>query len=153
MAVSTDSVRTFLFLEARLLDERRHREWMALLAPTAEIRIRLVGHDAPVSTFTMEGFETRLRRLETGHAWSENPPPASVRQISNIEPEAPGSDLAAVVHSNFQLHLIYADGQQGVLVGRRRDRLVTQDGGFRLAERDIMLPYTVLPVRSLPSFL
>jgi 3-phenylpropionate/cinnamic acid dioxygenase small subunit len=78
-------VTTWLYWEAELLDQRRFREWLSLLAD--EVRYRM-----PVTVTTMRrtdhvslggmahfdedrySLEKRVERLEGDHAWTEDPP-------------------------------------------------------------------------------
>ena len=99
------SVQQFLFREARLLDERRFDEWLALFSddcfywmPTRFNRLR-DGIDetwqVDKETEGLDGlayFEDnkqilrrRVERLKTGMAWAEDPPSRTRHFVSNIE--------------------------------------------------------------------
>jgi 3-phenylpropionate/cinnamic acid dioxygenase small subunit len=155
----------FLFLEAELLDDRRHREWLALLTP--DVRYR-----APVRITTAHSLEgsaladmahfdedhysltKRVERLETEHAWAEDPPSRTRRHISNVrcwEGDAPGEIL---VRSSLLLFRSRGDVQPPDLLSARRTDLLRDEGdGLRLARREILLDESVLRTQNLAVFL
>ena len=84
-------VEQFLYAEAALLDARRYRDWLALLADDVHywMPIRRTMTSAELDReFTRLGdmayfdddremLEMRVRKLEAGSAWSEDPPSRS----------------------------------------------------------------------------
>src|SRR5215470_5714390 len=115
----THNVEQFLYREARLLDERRFREWLALL--TDDLRYWMAGRSNPypqvskalvilepdryseadvprddelaIFDETKATLVQRIARLETGMAWAEDPPSRTRHLLSNIEVE-PGATAA-----------------------------------------------------------
>lgn len=103
-----DAVTRLLYLEARLLDQRRLREWLALFANDgaywipADIDIR-----DPRTTVSWEfndrrRLEERIERLETSRAYSQMPPTRTVHALSNIEVMTAESASVNVL-CNFQI--------------------------------------------------
>jgi PAH dioxygenase small subunit len=105
------SVERFLHLEAELLDDRRHRDWLALLADD-------IVYQAPVRTSRRSdgrvderhmywfddnraSLELRVRRMETDVNWAEEPPSRTRRLVTNVRIRGgPGPDLV-LVRSNL----------------------------------------------------
>lgn len=102
-------VEQFLFLEARLLDERRFAQWLALWSPEGMYWIpREHGQASPCDHISIAWEDAMLREVRVGrllHArnWSQLPPTRTARLIGNvmIDGETAAGDL--VVHSSFQL--------------------------------------------------
>src|ERR1700730_2891660 len=122
----------FLYREARLLDERRFREWLELF--TDDVRYWMPGrstrypkvskaivifdpdrdregglsreNELSILDETKETLGRRIARLETGMAWAEDPPSRTRHLLSNIEVE-PG-DMASElkVYANFLVYRI-----------------------------------------------
>jgi 3-phenylpropionate/cinnamic acid dioxygenase small subunit len=95
-------VQQFLFREARLLDERRFKEWVDLFTDDvlywAPILTNRVGRDARLevqkfgeSAHFEDGkasLANRVKRFDTGMAWAEVPPSRTRHLISNVEVES-----------------------------------------------------------------
>src|ERR1700735_2847092 len=93
-------VAEFLYAEAELLDERRHDEWLALL--TDDIRYwmpmrRNVKSGEGEREFTREGRDIswfdegketltrRVRQIQTGIHWAEEPQSRIAHLVSNVQ--------------------------------------------------------------------
>jgi phthalate 3,4-dioxygenase beta subunit len=158
-------VATWLAWEAQLLDERRLREWLLLLAD--DIRYRM-----PVTVTTARGSDARpegamdhfdedryslgkrVERLEGDHAWTEDPPSRARRFVSNVQ-VAPidGSDVVEA-RSYVLLSRSRGDDRPADLVSAgRTDVLRRVDGGWILARRDIVIDEAVLRTQNLALFL
>src|SRR5262249_30104226 len=120
-------VEQFLYREARMLDERRFRAWLALLTddvpywmagarkPYPQVSKALgildpdryseedVTRDDELAIFdeTKETLVQRIARLETGMAWAEDPPSRTRHLLSNIEVEPGDTASELKVFSNF----------------------------------------------------
>ncbi|MEX0807307.1 MAG: aromatic-ring-hydroxylating dioxygenase subunit beta [Dongiaceae bacterium] len=95
-----------LFLEARLLDNRRYRQWLELLAPDYAYWIP---HSADLDDPRAESgvnFDDRRRMIdrialiETGSLHAQIPPSRATRIITNIEAWRDGADRL-LVRSNL----------------------------------------------------
>jgi benzoate/toluate 1,2-dioxygenase subunit beta len=86
----------FLFKEARLLDTNNWREWQTLFTSDAiywvpssvedydpELHISII-YDGPAA------LNDRLARLESGRAYSQDPPSRTVHHFSNVSVERQG---------------------------------------------------------------
>ena len=170
-------VEQFLYREARLLDERRFREWLELFTddvhywmgarsnryPRTSKAISILSPNRYVeddhtradelSIFdeTKETLSGRVTRLETGMAWAEDPPSRTRHLITNIEVAGEaGPELT--VHSNFIVYRSRAETEQDFYVGARQDLLRRVDGGLKIARRKMTLDQNVLSAKNLSIF-
>src|ERR687886_582504 len=109
-------VEQFLYREARLLDDRRFHEWLALLDETRE------------------SLAARVARLDTGMAWAEDPPSRTRHFVANIEVEAGDPKGEITVYSNFLVYRSRAETEQDFYVGSRRDVLRRVEGVWKIAQ-------------------
>ena len=157
-------VEQFLYAEAALLDARRYREWLALLADDIHywmpIRRTVTLSDLDLE-FTKPGamayfdddrdlLETRVKKLEAGSAWSEDPPSRSRHFVSNVRIlDVAGDEITVEVC--FHLYRTRLNSEVGGWVGRRVDVLRRAEGGFVLARRHIFLDQTVIPTTNMST--
>ena len=151
-------VEQFLYEEAALLDARRYRDWLALVTDDVHYWMpirRTVTLSNIDLEFTKPGgmayfdddrelLEMRVKKLEAGSAWSEDPPSRSRHFVSNvrvlqIEREEITLDVC------FRLVRTRLNSELTEWFGRREDVLRRVEGGFRLARRHIFLDQTVIP--------
>lgn len=157
-----------LFREARLLDNEQVEEWMAMLAedihyfmPGVENRYRSDSTDTSGDLGRMAFYDddiamirTRVARLRTGTAWSEDPPTRYVHLITNIEVELTDQPDQYRVYSNFYSYRNRNERDEDVLVGRRADTWRRDaNGKLLLAKRVITPSWSVLPSKNLNVFL
>jgi 3-phenylpropionate/cinnamic acid dioxygenase small subunit len=155
----------FLYHEAELLDNARHREWLALLTRDivyrAPVRVTRAHTLADSSLAGMAHFDEdhysltkRVERLETEHAIAEDPPSRTRRHLSNVRcwQDAGATDVLA--RSNLLLFRSRGDVQPpDLLSAERTDLLRWEDGGLKLARRDILFDESVLRTQNLAVFL
>jgi len=157
-------VEQFLYAEAALLDARKHREWLGLLADDIHywmpIRRTVSNSDLDLE-FTRPGemayfdddremLEMRVRKLEAGSAWSEDPPSRSRHFVSNVRIIGVAGDEVSV-EACFLLRRTRLNSELSEWFGRREDLLRRVDGGFRLARRHIFLDQTVIPTTNMST--
>jgi 3-phenylpropionate/cinnamic acid dioxygenase small subunit len=174
----TREVEQFLYREARLLDERRFAEWLALLTDDIHYWVgarsnryprrskaisildpeRYVEDDMPKAdelAILDEDRQTlgmRVERLDTGMAWAEDPPSRTRHLITNIE-VAPGpAPLEIEAFSNFIVYRTRAETEQDLYVGARRDLLRRIDGDWKIAGRKVILDQNVLLAKNVSIF-
>jgi len=161
-------VQQFLYREARLLDERRFRDWLALFTedarywmgarsnryPKTSKAIAILDLDRYVeddltkegdlATFdeTREDLARRIARLETGMA--EDPPSRARHLIANIEVTTGKRPSEVTVYCNFIVYRSRAETEQDFYVGAREDRLRWVDDAWRIARRKLILDQNVL---------
>jgi 3-phenylpropionate/cinnamic acid dioxygenase small subunit len=171
-------VEQFLYREARLLDERRFHEWLALLTddvqywmatrsnryPQASKAIVILDPDRysaadltredelAIFDETKETLGRRMARLETGMAWAEDPPSRTRHLLSNIEVE-PGNTVSELqVYANFLVYRTRAETEQDFYIGARQDVLRQVDGVWKIARRKIILDQNVLLAKNVSIF-
>jgi 3-phenylpropionate/cinnamic acid dioxygenase small subunit len=150
-------VEQFLYAEAALLDARRYRDWLGLVADDIHywmpIRRTVTIADLDLE-FTKPGemayfdddrglLEMRVRKLEAGSAWSEDPPSRSRHFVSNVRVlEMIGDEIS--VEAAFHLYRSRLNADEDHWYGRRIDMLRRSQDGFLLARRHLFLDQTVI---------
>ena len=178
MSMDRAQLADFLAHEARLLDERRFREWLELLTedvrywmgsrsnryPRSSKAIAILDPDRYVEDdLTQEGelaileetkqtLSQRVARLDTGMAWAEDPPSRSRHLITNIEVEPGDAANEVKVYSNFMVYRSRAETEQDFYVGARRDLLRRVAGSWKIADRKIILDQNVLLAKNVSIF-
>lgn len=150
------AIEQFLYEEAALLDERRLREWLGLLADDiaytldtntlAQFRDRRRGWAPPTTYIFHEDkyqLERRVARIETGQAWSEEPASRTRHFVTNVRVLASADD-ELVVGCNYLVHRASKSHDHHSFIGTRRDtlrRVTLADGtdSFRIARRRLEL--------------
>ena len=159
-------VRAFLAYEAMLLDDSsRLWEWFRLLAEDIEyvvpIRVARERRSSfalyPPGAYHMKenlmSITARLKRLDTEHAWSEEPPSRLRRVISGVIVTPTEVDNEVRVRSSFLIYRGRESVDHDLLAGHRDDLVRVQDGRLLLARRTVYLDHTVLPTANLGIFL
>jgi biphenyl 2,3-dioxygenase beta subunit len=147
----------FLYAEAALLDARRYRDWLGLLADDIHywmpIRRTVTLSDLDLE-FTKPGemayfdddrgmLEMRVKKLEAGSAWSEDPPSRSRHFVSNVRIlDVAGDEIT--LEAAFHLYRSRLNSEETSWFGRREDVLRRVGGELRLARRHIFLDQTVI---------
>ena len=129
----------FVVHEARLLDERRHDEWLALFAHDGRYWVPLQGaaqaEGAPHNALADEDLlllKLRVERLKSPRAYSQQPPSRALHVLQT--PTLESSDAAAqrfVLRTPF--HYSEAQGDEiQTFVGTAVHHLVRDGGALRL---------------------
>jgi 3-phenylpropionate/cinnamic acid dioxygenase small subunit len=150
-------VEQFLYAEAALLDARRYRDWLELMADDVEywMPIRRTVTSADIDReFTKPGevayfdddrayLEMRVKKLEAGSAWSEDPPSRSRHFVSNIRVlEVAGDEIT--LEACFHVHRTRLERDVDSWIGRRVDVLRRNGASFLLVKRHLFLDQTVI---------
>jgi chlorobenzene dioxygenase small subunit/benzene/toluene dioxygenase beta subunit len=158
-------IEQWLYLEAQLLDERRWAEWLDLMAEDLRYLVPLRSHrprkdlatPPAVQSAHMEddkaGLAVRVRRLQTGLAWTEDPPSLTRHLITNVRVQPAGTDEFAV-RSNFLIYISRLALEQDIFAGERHDvvRRVADPRDFELVSRRVVLDQTTLAANNLSVF-
>jgi len=154
----------FLATEAKLLDERRFRDWYALLddeiayhVPLRQARLAFED-EVPAGAYRLldskKHIETRIKRLETGAAWAETPPSRTLRLVGSLMVETTDRPDVLVVESAMLMYRQRGHDAPGdVIPVRRRDELRLTSAGLRLLRRDALITEAVLQTPNLGVFL
>lgn len=137
--------------EAHLLDDRDYEGWLELftedclywmpvdpLAEDGAMRLNVFYDDKAK-------MRDRIGRLSSGSAYTEEPISLTARTFAALQVEGDGEE-PLIVRSNFQL-IAYRSGEQRLLGGRYRHRLVREDGRLRISEKRVALLGSDAPQR------
>ncbi len=158
-------IERFLRKEARLLDLELYRQWYDLLAedvfywmPLRENRQRrdkrreLEPSNMAFFDERKADIDLRLRRLESGKAWIEDPAGRHVYAITNVEAFATENPAEYEVLSVFTLYRNRSNHDESTIMGRRRDVLRSHGDDFLIARRLILIQQSVLLSKNLSVF-
>jgi len=147
----------FLYREARLGDEARFAEWHALwtedgvywVPATTDSTVDPERHISHIYD-NRARIDTRVKLLQTGLRYSQEPASLMRRLISNIEVEV-GGDGELTVGSNFILGelSIQAKHEMHWWVGRTTHRLRRVDGELRMSGKKVVLINAAEPLPNL----
>jgi 3-phenylpropionate/cinnamic acid dioxygenase small subunit len=158
-------VTQFLAEDAMLLDSNRLWEWYERLAddfvyeiPIRVVREREKGGEFPAGAYrqrdTKASIRERIQRLDTGHAWAEDPATRAVRIVSDVALDEP--DDSGLIFARSSL-LVYREQVQDpspeLIVGQRLDRLRAVEEGLELVGRTVWLAHTTVNTANLGVFL
>jgi 3-phenylpropionate/cinnamic acid dioxygenase small subunit len=160
-------VEQFLYLEVRLLDERRLTEWLDLLhedihywmpirrnVKFGDWDLEFSDPDTEISYFD-EGkdiLEGRVRQINSGVHWAEEPVSRFEHLVSNVEVVGvEGDDIR--VNSKFFCYQNRLQDEVQTFVGRRED-LLRRDAvtRFKVVQRKIIIAQSVLLPKVVNTF-
>lgn len=143
MPVDRDAIQRFLYHEARLMDEHRYDDWLALWAledSTYWIPANADDSDPTRNVsvvYDRRGqLRNRIQRLKET-LWLKEQAPRLKRLIGNIDIEAESAD-EVTVSSNFILAELHRHNQM-IWAGSTIHRLVGYDGTFRIKYKKVVL--------------
>ena len=167
-----EEVEEFLYHEADLLDERRFKEWLELLADDLvyfmPIRrnVKFGEHAERENTRQGEGISwfdedkwtltKRVEQILTGVHYAEEPLSRVTHMVSNVR-------LLDVRHSvedarevtvgcRFLIYQNRVEYENFTFIGRRTDELRRVGTGWQIARREIILEQNVLLAKNLTVF-
>ena len=156
-AAPREACGALLLREARLLDEGRFEDWLALFAPQCLYWVpgTPAGGD-PRSEVALcfddrRQLEGRIYRLRTGYAWSQVPGSRTSRVVSNIEVFASDAPAAWMIRSNLLISEFRA-GETRLLAGWCAHRIAQLDQGWRILVKQVNLLDCDQPLRN-PSLI
>ncbi len=159
------TVEQFYNAEAELLDSRQFIAWLDLL--TEDIRYWMPvtinkEHGQWNEEHTREGkdlnwfdegkfeLEQRVRQIETGLHWAEEPISRTNHMFSNLQVTDSGDTLAT--RCRFLIYRNRGETETDFFVGKRNDTLRRDNQGFKIAAREIYLDQSVLLAKNLTLF-
>lgn len=169
-------IEQFYYRESRILDERKYQQWQGLLEDDIEYTVpsRFIATPNPRQRGT-EDFHALEHELERGgvdnvplrienifqlairidraykvNAWAENPPARTRRFVSNVEvyqgPEG------FICFNNFMMTYSRHDNANFTYTGQRRDILRDVDGQLKIAKREVIHDWNIIPVPTMGLF-
>ena len=167
----TQEVAEFLYREADLLDERRYAEWLDLLADDIRYWMpmrRNIKYGEGEREFTREGCDIawfdegkdtlarRVKQIETGIHWAEEPQSRISHLVSNVHVVEASPSLAepreVTVRCRFLIYRNRVETETDILVGKREDLLRRAGEDWLIARRKILLDQNVLLSKNLTFF-
>ena len=134
-----------LIHEARLLDQRRFREWMELFAEDGTYWVPAVpNQESPLDQASLfyddrELMKTRIDRLEHPRIHVQTPPSRTAHLIGSILVEQADEDKGEYTVGSTVIMVEYRDEAQRVFAGRQRHRLRREGGSFRIVQKRVDL--------------
>src|SRR5579863_6681311 len=132
-----------LYLEARVLDERRYEDWLAMLTADALYWIPCGGDGGDPSREVAIVYDNatrlhdRIARLLSGVAHAQSPPSKTRRLVSNVQVDDSAEDAANVV-SAFLLYELRR-GKERVFAGHYEHGMRFEDGRWKIAAKKAVL--------------
>ncbi len=138
-----DQCKQFLLHEARLLDDGKFDDWLALFTPEAWYWVPSeAGQADPVETVSLiyddrRLLETRVRRLTSPRMYSQEPRSRTSRIVSNVTIEKSGTN-SCTVRSKFMM-IEYRREQQRIFGGTAFHGLMDAGGHIMIAWKRVDL--------------
>jgi len=139
-----DQFRMLLEREARLLDQLRYDDWLAMYTPECIYWVPSTPaagdprREISVMFDDRRRLEDRIYRMRTGFAWSQAPASRTVRLITNVEVFGTARDDVRMLRSNFLISEFWGD-ETRVLTGWAGYRVVQQGGAWKIQAKQINL--------------
>lgn len=155
----------FYIREAWLLDQRRFKEWLDIFTDDLVYfmprRKNVTRRDLdreltqPGDLALMEDskvdLEMRVARLDTGMAWSEDPPSRTRHLIGNLVVEQAAEDEAKAMTA-FIIYKSHLETDQDIYAGYREDALRRSGDSWKVMHRTIVLDANVILSKNISVF-
>jgi len=144
-AAVRDEFRALIEREARLLDQLRYDDWLAMYAAECIYWVPSTPNagdprrEIAVMFDDRRRLEDRVFRLNTGFAWSQAPASRTVRLVTNVEVFSTARDDARMLRSNFLISEFWGD-ETRILTGWAGHRVVRDtSGGWKIQAKQVNL--------------
>ncbi len=135
----------FLFAEARLLDARRFRDWMALFAEDGTYWVPATAdQQSPFNQVSLfyddrDLMKTRIDRLEHPRIHIQTPPSRTAHLVGNVMVDEADDAKGHYVVSSTVIMVEYRDDQQRIFAGRQTHTLRRNGDGFSIVQKRVDL--------------
>jgi 3-phenylpropionate/cinnamic acid dioxygenase small subunit len=135
----------FLINEARLLDERRFRDWMELFADDGTYWVPAVpDQNSPFDQASLiyddrDLMRTRIERLEHPRIHVQTPPSRTAHIVGNLVVEEADQAKGEYVVGSTVIMVEYRDDAQRLFAGRQRHRLRRTGDTFCIVQKRVDL--------------
>jgi benzoate/toluate 1,2-dioxygenase beta subunit len=139
-----ETFRRLLEREARLLDQLRYEDWLALYTAQCIYWVPSTPNagdprrEIAVMFDDRRRLEDRIFRLRTGFAWSQAPASRTVRLITNVEAFATARDDVRMLRSNFLISEFWGD-ETRILTGWAGHRVVRDRAAWKIQAKQVNL--------------
>jgi benzoate/toluate 1,2-dioxygenase beta subunit len=144
-AIDRAAFEAFLFEEARLLDTRRFREWMALFAEDGTYWVPATADQrSPFNQVSLfyddrDLMKTRIDRLEHPRIHIQTPPSRTAHLVGNVIVDEADDAKGHYVVSSTVIMVEYRDDQQRIFAGRQTHTLHRNGDGFCIVQKRVDL--------------
>jgi 3-phenylpropionate/cinnamic acid dioxygenase small subunit len=145
-------IEDFYFQEADLLDERKFRDWLDILAED-------ITYFMPIRRNVKFGQHASREntKLGEGISWFDEDKWTLTKRVEQIltgvhYAEEPLSRITHIVTSRFLIYQNRVEYETYTFVGRRNDTLRLTDHGWKVAKREILLEQNILLAKNLTMF-
>ena len=145
MRVDRGEIEEFLIHEARLLDERRFRDWMGLFTDDGTYWVPAVpDQESPLDQASLfyddRGLmRTRIERLEHPRIHVQTPPSRTAHLVGNALIESIDEAKRECVVGSTVIMVEYRDDQQRIFAGRQHHRLRREGDQLRIVQKRVDL--------------
>jgi benzoate/toluate 1,2-dioxygenase beta subunit len=135
----------FILHEARLLDTRRFRDWMALFADDGTYWVPSVPDQAsPLDQASLfyddRGLmKTRIDRLEHPRIHVQTPPSRTAHLVGNVVVEEADAAKGEYLIGSTVIMVEYREDKQRLFAGRQQHRLRRAGDGFHIVQKRVDL--------------
>jgi benzoate/toluate 1,2-dioxygenase beta subunit len=154
-AIDRTAIEQVLYREARLLDEGRFDDWLAMFTadaiywlPAGHADIDPAQHVSIIYD-TRADMERRVARLKSGYAHAQDPPSRMHRAISNVEIGGDAADGTLVVSAVMVLFALTRH-KQAIHSARCEFHLMRTDGAWKIARKKVVLLRCDEPLDGIP---
>lgn len=159
-------IEDFLWSEADLLDEHQYEEWLDLLTDDAsywmpirsnvssrEMEREMTNEGPDLSWYSDDKptLEKRVRQIQSGYHWAEEPFSRVTHMVSNIRVLS-WNGTEARVKCRFLFYRNRHSDEESTFIGKRIDTLRRVDNRWKIARREIYLDESVLLYKNLTNF-
>ena len=135
----------FLVMEARLLDDRRFRDWRDLFTEDGTYWVPAVpGQGSPFNQASLfyddrELMKTRIERLEHPRVHIQTPPSRTAHFVSNVVVEQADEAKGEYLVSSMVLMVEYREEKQRIFAGRQHHQLKREGDRLRIFQKRVDL--------------
>jgi benzoate/toluate 1,2-dioxygenase beta subunit len=135
----------FLVHEARLLDDRRFREWMSLFADDGTYWVPAVpNQQSPFDQASLfyddrDLMKTRVDRLEHPRIHVQTPPSRTAHIVGNVVVDLADEAKGEYLVSSTMIMVEYREDKQRIFAGRQHHRLRRSGGDFLIVQKRVDL--------------
>ena len=139
-----DEFRRLIEREARLLDQLRYDDWLAMYTAECVYWVPSTPNagdprrEVAIMFDDRRRLEDRVYRFRTGFAWSQAPASRTVRLIANVEVFATARDDVRMVRSNFLISEFWGD-ETRLLTGWAGHRTVREGNAWKIQAKQVNL--------------
>jgi benzoate/toluate 1,2-dioxygenase subunit beta len=132
-----------LYVEARLLDERRYEQWLGMFSADAIYWVPANGdgvdpkREVAIIYDDMARLSGRIARLTSGGAHAQSPPSKTRRVVSNVQIEESAENAATVLCTFIMYELRHS--KERIFAGRGEYRMRFDDGRWKIAGKKAVL--------------